>query len=61
MTQESASPDRFLLLTLNSLLVKRQIENSSPGAVIGGKSFLALTREVNLDTISFDSSDEEIQ
>ena len=49
-------------LNLNSLPVKRQIDNPSPGAVTGGKSvFLALTREVNLDTLSFDSSEEEVR
>ena len=39
----------------NSLLVIRQIDNPSPGAVT------ALTREVNLDTLSSDSSEEEIR
>ena len=47
-------------LNLNSLLVKCQIDNPSPGAVTGGKS-LALTRQVNLDTLSSDSSEEEIR
>ena len=47
-------------LNLNSLLVKRQIDNPSPGAVTGGNQSLALTREVNLDTLSSDSSEEEI-
>ena len=46
-------------LNLNSLLVKRQIDNPSSGAVTGGNKFLALTREVNLDTLSSDSSAEE--
>ena len=46
------------LLNLNSLLVKRQIYNPSPGAVTGGNWSLALTREVNLDTLSSDSSEE---
>ena len=36
-------------LNLNSLLVKRQIDNPSPGAVTGGNKSLALTREVNCD------------
>ena len=36
-------------LNLNSLLVKRQIDNPSPGAVTGG------------DTLSSDSSEEEIR
>ena len=49
-----------LNLNLNSLLVKRQIDNPSPGAVTGGNSSLALSREVNLDTLSSDSSEEEI-
>ena len=40
-----------LNLNLNSLLVKRQIDNPSPGAVTGGNKSLALTREVNLDTL----------
>ena len=35
------------LLNLNSLLVKRQIDNPSPGTVTGGNLSLALTREVN--------------
>ena len=50
-----------LNLNLNSLLVKRQIDNPSPGAVTGGNQILALTREVNLDTLSSDSSEEEIR
>ena len=37
----------FLNLNLNSLLVKRQIDNPSPGTVTGGNLSLALTREVN--------------
>ena len=45
-------------LNLNSLLVKRQIDNPSPGAVTGGNESLALTREVNLDMLSSDSSEE---
>ena len=48
-------------LNLNSSLVKRQIDNPSPGAVAGGNQSLALTREVNLDTLSSDSSEEEIR
>ena len=51
-------------LNLNSLLVKRQIDNPSPGAVTGGNKSLALTREVtqvNLDMLSSDSSEEEIR
>ena len=46
---------------LISLLVKRQTVNPSPGAVTGGKLSLALTREVNIDTLSSDSSEEEIR
>ena len=53
--------DLNLNLNLNSLLVKRQIDNPSPGAVTGGNYSLALTREVKLDTISNDSSEEEIR
>ena len=41
--------------------MKRQIDNPSPGAVTGGNQSLALTREVNLDTLSSDSSAEEIR
>ena len=37
----------LLNLNPNSLLVKRQIDNPSPGAVTGGNESLALTREVN--------------
>ena len=48
-------------LNLNSLLVKRQIDNPSPGAVTGGNKSIALTREVNFDTLSSDSSEEEIR
>ena len=48
-------------MNLNSLLVKRQIDNPSPGAVTGENFSLALTREVNLDTLSSDSSEEEIR
>ena len=55
--QLPGGPD--LKLNLNSLLVKRQIDNPSPGAVTGGT--LALTREVNVDTLSSDSSEEEIR
>ena len=51
----------LLLLNLNSLLVKRQTDNPSPGAATGGNWSLALTREVNLDTLSSDSSEEEIR
>ena len=47
-------------LNLNSLLVKRQIDNTSPGAVTRENKSLALTRQVNLDTLSSDSSEEEI-
>ena len=51
----------FLLnLNLISLLVKRQTDKPSPGAVAGEYHFLALAREVNLDTLSFDNSEEEI-
>ena len=45
----------------NSLLVTPQIDNPSPGSVTGGNQSLALTREVNLDTLSSDSSEEEIR
>ena len=48
-------------LNLNSLLVKRQIDNPSPGALTGEYQSLALTREVNLDTLSSDNSEEEIR
>ena len=48
-------------LNLNILLVKRRIDNPSLGAVTGGNESLALTREVNLDTLSSDSSEEEIR
>ena len=53
--------EKNLNLNLNSLLVKRQIDHPSPGAVTGGNQSLALTREVNLDTLSSDSSEEEIR
>ena len=43
---------------MNSLLVKRQIDNPSPGSVTGGNKSLALTREVNLDTLSSYSLEE---
>ena len=46
---------------LISLLLKSQTVNPSPGAVTGGKLSLALTRELNLDTLSSDSSEEEIR
>ena len=42
-------------------MVKRQAVNPSPGAVTGGKLVPSLTREVNLDTLSSDSSEEEIR
>ena len=59
---QSAGVYNYLsVLNLNSLLVKRQIDNSSPGAVTGGNLSLALTREVNLDTLSSDNSEEEIR
>ena len=48
-------------LNLNSLLVKRQIDNPSPGALTGEYQSLALTRDVNLDTLSSDNSEEEIR
>ena len=38
--------------------MKRQIDNPSPEAVTGRNYALALTREVNLDTLSSDSSEE---
>ena len=41
--------------------MKRQTVNPSLGAVTGGNKSLALTREVNLDTLSSDSSEEEIR
>ena len=50
-----------LHLNLNSFLVKSQIDNPSPGAVTGGNHSLALTSEVNSDTLSSDSSEEEIK
>ena len=53
--------ESILNLNLNSLLLKRQIDNASPGDVTGGNYSLALTREVNLDTLSSDSSEEEIR
>ena len=69
MRQQGSKPNNyvyklFLLyanLNLISLLVTRQIDNPSPGAVTGGNYSLALTREVNLDTLSSDSSEEEIR
>ena len=42
-------------------MVKCQIDNPSPGAVTEGNKSPALTREVNLDTLSSDSSEEEIR
>ena len=47
-------------------MVKRQTVNPSPGTVTGGGGELvpttvAITREVNLDTLSSDSSEEEIR
>ena len=53
--------ESILNLNLNSLLVKRQIDNPSPGDMTRGNYSLALTREVNLDTLSSDSSEEEIR
>ena len=50
-----------LNLNLNSLLVKRQIDNPSPGAVTGVNWSIALTREVNLETLLSDNSEEEIR
>ena len=46
----------------NSLLVKRQTDNTTPGewGLTGGDYSRALTREVNLDTQSSDNSAEEI-
>ena len=41
--------------------MKRQIDNPSPGAVTGGNYALALSRDVTLDTLSSDSSEEEIR
>ena len=43
----TSSSANDLNLNLNSLLVKRQNDNPSPGAVTGGNLSLALTREVN--------------
>ena len=47
----------------NSLLVKRQTDNTTPGGwgLTGGDYSRALTREVNLDTQSSDNSAEEIR
>ena len=40
--------------------MKRQTDTPSPGAVTWGESkSLALTKEVNLDTLSADSSEED--
>ena len=39
----------------------RQIDNPSPGAVTGGNKYLALTREVNLNTLSYGNSEDEIR
>ena len=50
-----------LNLNLNSLLVKRQTDNPSPGAVTGENYSLAFIREVNLDALSSDCSEEEIR
>ena len=41
--------------------MNHQIDNPSPGAVTWGNKSLALTREVNLDVLSSDSSEEEIR
>ena len=41
--------------------MKRQTVNPSLGAVTGEKLVSALTREMTLDTLSFDSSEEEIR
>ena len=48
-----------LYLNLNSLLVICQNDNPSSGPVTGGNVSLAFTREVNLDTLSSDYSEEE--
>ena len=47
----------------NSLLVKRQTDNTTPGGwgFTGGDLSRALTREVNLDTQSSDNSAEDIR
>ena len=47
-------------LNLNSLLVKRQIDNPSPGTVTGG-NFKLVPSSHNLDTLSSDSTEEEIR
>ena len=60
-TTEQYSRFDLTILNLNSFLVKRQIDNPSPGAVTGGNHSLALTSEVNSDTQSSDSSEEEIK
>ena len=41
--------------------MKRKIDNPSPGVVTGGNLSLALIREVNSDTLSIDSSEEELK
>ena len=41
--------------------MKRQTVNPKPGALTGENKSLALTREVNLDTLSSNSSEEEIR
>ena len=41
--------------------MKRQNDNSSSGAVTGGNKSLAVTREVNLDALSSDNSEEKIR
>ena len=48
-------------LNLNSLRVKRQNVNPSPGAETGGNESLALTSEINVDTQSSDNSAKEIR
>ena len=47
-----------MTLNLNSLVVKRQNDNPSPGAETEGNKSLSLTRDVNLDTQSSNNSAE---
>ena len=59
--RHNLEPKSAVNLNLNRLLVKRQIDNPSSGALTGGNKSIALTREVHLDTLSSDSSEEEIR
>ena len=51
----------FLKLIMDSSLVKHQNDNSSQETVAGEYLSLVATREVNLDTQSFDTSAVEIK